>query len=138
MNSLSYRTHAENGLSFEWLMDSQSLPALLGLPEDERLMPYWVWLSGLPSGAQIDDEEGRVLISACSCGESGCGHTSCVLTQGPDVLTFSGFWSDQVENIPELAFSVSVQAFHVVAAEIVEASRGYDARARDSAALPQT
>jgi hypothetical protein len=133
MHTLSYRTTSENGLSFEWLIDGQSLPALLGVPADERGMPYWVWLSGLPSGAQIDEPEGRVLVSACSCGEPGCGHTSCALTHEPGIVTMAHFWSDQTDITSPLTFAVSAEPFHAVVAAITESSRTYSARRVDAA-----
>jgi hypothetical protein len=132
VHSLTFRARAENGLSFEWLIDGQSLPGLLGVPEDERVMPYWVWLGGFPTGAQIDEAEGRFLIAACSCGEPGCGHTSCAITRDPNVVTISNFWSDQAKGVPELSFSVQVEAFESVVAAIAEESRSYEARLRQS------
>ena len=124
MSSLAFRTSASCGLSFEWLLDGQSLPGLLGVPEADRYMPYSVWLHGLPSGASIDEEdEGRILIAACSCGETGCGRTTASITDTGARITLSAFFSDSLDTQAELEFTVSAAEFHRCVATMADAAR---------------
>ena len=129
MRSLAFRSNGSCGLSFEWLLDGQSLPGLLGVPEDDRYMPYWVWLHGLPRGASIDeDNDGRILIAACSCGEPGCGRTTASITDEGDHLGLSAFISDSLEAQTELVFTVLATEFHACLTAIADAARTYHER----------
>lgn len=55
MNNLAYRTSEENGLSFELVVDGQSLASLIGSRDAE--IPYWIIDDDLPYFPPFGEEE---------------------------------------------------------------------------------
>ena len=99
MNVLSYlpRSSPDN-LGFELTVDGRSLPGILGVTEEDRLLPWWLLQpAGLPPNDEPDDPPGRHLVAVCSCGEPGCGRTTCVVTSEGATIRLGGFTSDSAE-----------------------------------------
>ena len=91
MNTLGYRCIEENGLSFELLVDDQTLSGLIG--GIGSAIPYWIIETDLPylppCGAEHDPE--IRIVTVCECGEYGCGHTQCRVDHNGNVVLFYDF-----------------------------------------------
>lgn len=91
MHILDYRCTDENGLSFVLLVDGQALGELIGARDSA--IPYWIInndLPHLPPSEEEADPEIRI-VTVCSCGEYGCGHTRCRVVAEGDTVTFRDF-----------------------------------------------
>src|SRR6266576_3285781 len=94
MNSLSYRSRADNGLSFELLVDGVPLGELLG--DGNEGIPYWMVEDDLPywpPHGTPRDLDYRI-VTVCSCGEYGCGHSRCRIMRTDDSVIFREFTGD--------------------------------------------
>lgn len=114
MNVLGYRESADNGLSFELLIDGEFLGKLVG--GEEGGIPYWSIVEDLPS-AGTDDGSERKIVCVCSCGEYGCGHTSCGMERAGDSIKLCEFAGDATK--PGSVFVVSLKNYHGVVTAIV-------------------
>ncbi|MEQ1905732.1 MAG: hypothetical protein ABL888_16205 [Pirellulaceae bacterium] len=91
MNALDYRRIDDNGLSFELLVDGIPLGELVGARD--TAIPYWIIeddLPYLPPNAENHELETRI-VTVCSCGEYGCGHTRCRVIRDGDAVLFCDF-----------------------------------------------
>ncbi len=119
MNVLSFRTSPEDGLSFELLIDSQSLSELVN--DGYEGIPYWNIHADLPS-LPPDSEPRRMgvhIVSVCSCGEYGCGHTRCRIEKAGDQVIFREFVRSKNDKPKDLVFVFSGQNYDEVVVSIV-------------------
>jgi hypothetical protein len=94
MNTLGYRCTEDNDLSFELLLDGQTLGALVGARD--TAIPYWIIENDLPHWPPRGEPHDPEIRIACLCsyGEYGCGHTLCrVIRDGDNPLGFPCFRS---------------------------------------------
>jgi hypothetical protein len=77
MNELTYRTSAENGLTFDLIVDGKPLPQLA--EGHYAGIPYWIIENDLPNWEPEPPckQDCDRVVSVCECGEYGCGHTRC-------------------------------------------------------------
>ena len=123
MSVLSFTTSDENGLSFDLLIDDVPLRNLVG---GANGIPYWIFEGDLPylplfgDSSAIEREERIVCV--CSCGEYGCGHTSCRVIKDSDTVIFRDFDNMVSSEGQKKQFRFSRQNYDAVVAEIVTAS----------------
>ena len=116
MNVLGFRESSDHGLSFELLVDGELVGRLVG--GEKTGIPYWLIADDLPRL----ETSGRTIVSVCSCGEYGCGSTSCrVVVEGDRILwgDFDGTTSTGV------AISFDWYPYRKVVSEIVSRAHGY-------------
>ena len=89
MNTLSFRTTEDHGLSIELLIDGQSLVELVDL--GDPLIPYHYFEGDLPLGYWGADDPSIKCIGVCVCGISGCGAAECRVVREGDVVVFRDF-----------------------------------------------
>jgi hypothetical protein len=131
MPTLSHRCTEDNGLSFELLVDGQPLGALVGARD--TVFPYWIVEDGLPRWpphGSSDAPEVRI-VCVCSCGEYGCGHTQCRVTDDGDDVVFREFDFDVTRQGAGKEFRFSAANYQAVCKEIAELAR--QQRERDAA-----
>ena len=123
MNALSYITSAENGLSFELLVDDQPLHELIG--GEDGGIPYWDIEDDLPYYPPHGErrESNKHIVCVCSCGEYGCGHTRCHVERSSDVVVWRGFDCDVSDAGRGMVFQFSRQDYEAVVSEIVRKAR---------------
>src|SRR5512138_2522685 len=116
MNVLSFLSRSSpDSLGFELTVDGQSLPGILGVTDEDRLLPWWlVQPLGLPFNDEPDDPPGRHLVAVCSCGEPGCGRTTCVVTPEADTIRLTDFHSDSAEADLPVSFVFSLANYAAV------------------------
>jgi hypothetical protein len=123
MNVLDYRTSDENGLSFELLVDGQPLGTLVGARD--TMIPYWIIEDDLPyfpPHGPRHDSDVRI-VTVCSCGEYGCGHTECRVIRGNDGVVFRDFDMDCTREGRLTQFTFFRENFDAVVGEIVAKAR---------------
>ena len=132
MNVLSFHSQSSpNGLSFELTVDGRSLPELLGVVHDDRRLPWWlVQPTGLPCADEPDDPPGRHLVAVCSCGESGCGRTTCVVTSDADTIRLTDFYSDSSAADVSLSFVFTLANYTAVCQAMAAEGQRSGARRR--------
>jgi hypothetical protein len=94
MNTLTIEVSEENGLSFELLIDGKPMGMLL--EDGNEGIPYWLANDGLPTyppSGKTASPHVRI-VSVCGCGEYGCGHSRCNVTQDNESVVFSDFVGD--------------------------------------------
>lgn len=123
MATLSFRCTDDNGLSFELLVDCQSLGALVG--SRDTAFPYSIVEDGLPRWSPYgpSDSPNVRIISVCSCGEYGCGHAQCHVTRDGDEIVFSQFDCDVSREGAGREFRFSTENYETVCKEIVDLAR---------------
>jgi hypothetical protein len=119
MNTLSFRTTNENGLSFELLADGRPLGELVGARD--WAFPYWDVVDDLPRwpphGASREPD--IRIVCCCSCGEYGCGHTSCRVVQEENEVVLRDFDFDASREGRSQVFRFSPANYAAVVSEIV-------------------
>jgi hypothetical protein len=117
--TISYRCTEDNGLSFELLVNGQSLGTLVGARD--TAFPYWIVEDGMPHrpphGEPPDPEV--CIVCVCSCGEYGCGHTQCRVVRDGEEVVFRGFDGDVSAEGSTKEFRFSQANYEAVVAEIV-------------------
>lgn len=118
MNTISVEVSEENGLSFELLVDGKPMGAVLG--DGNEGIPYWLVKDGLPSfppsGSTADP--GVRIVSVCGCGEYGCGHSRCNITQTNEIVEFSNFIGDVGAKGKNFQFRFPVAQYQAVCEQI--------------------
>jgi hypothetical protein len=71
----------------------------------------------------MDEDPERRIVCVCSCGEYGCGHTSCRVEQAGDLIRLCKFAGDASK--PESVFVVSLTNYRDVIAAIVARARAH-------------
>jgi hypothetical protein len=129
MNKLSYRLTDDNGLSFELLVDGEPLGDRVGARDNA--VPYWIVHDDLPhyppGGAQPDPE--IRIVAVCSCGEYGCGHTSCRVIPEAGCVTFCDFDGDANRVGRQKTFQFTRSNYDAVVSELVRLCREYAVKA---------
>jgi hypothetical protein len=127
MNTLNYRQTDDNGLSFELLVDGQPLGASVGARGNA--LPYWIIkddLPHLPPHGEEPDPDMRI-VSVCSCGEYGCGHTQCRVISDGDFITLCDFDVDVSRGGRQKVFRFERSNYDAVVSALVHLSREYAA-----------
>jgi hypothetical protein len=136
MNTLSFRTTEDYGLSIELLLDGQSLVELVGLGDrttGDTSIPYYYFEGNLPPGYWGADDPTIKCIGVCSCGEAGCGAAECRVVREGDVIVFRDFSSCVNPKFPERhdgekEFWITSDNYDSVIAEIMKQVTDYHAR----------
>ena len=118
MNTLSFQTSSDNGLSFELFVDDKRLGDLIG--DGNEGIPYWIIEDDLPYWPPHGEprQHNVRIVSVCSCGEYGCGHTRCRIEMKDDSVVFSNFEGD-IKNGEQWTFEFPRQNFDEVVLKIV-------------------
>jgi hypothetical protein len=90
MNRLEYRSNADDYLAFELIVDGEPLAKLVGATDS--WIPHWLFKSGLPRVGP--GRPNTYIVGVCSCGEWGCGSTTCQVDLVDDTATFHHFDDD--------------------------------------------
>ena len=105
MSTLSYSSSPDNGLSFDLLVDDATLGEVLG--DGNEGIPYWIIEDDLPywppHGSPRDPD--YRIVTVCSCGDYGCGHSRCRVTKTADSVTFHNFAGDVGPNCMTRVFT---------------------------------
>jgi hypothetical protein len=127
VNTLSFRTSTENGLSFELLVDGQSLASLIGAGDSE--IPYWLVEDDLPYFPPFGEERNlaKRIVTVCSCGEYGCGHAQCDFSRKDGVVEFSKFDWDVSAVGSTKVFRFSASNYEDVVKQIVALAKAHSA-----------
>lgn len=127
MNTLSFRTSTENGLSFELLVDGQSLGSLIGARDSE--ITYWIVDDDLPYYPPFgnDRDMSKRIVAVCSCGEYGCGHAQCRLVLGEETVELLDFDFDVTGEGSKKRFSFARSNYEQVIQEVVRLAREHAA-----------
>ena len=136
MRALSYRSSSDNGLSFDLLVDGIPLGELLA--DGNEGIPYWIVeddLPGWPSHGGSNDPSYRI-VTGCSCGEYGCGHSRCRVIKTSDTVTFQEFTGDVGPNGIDHSFTFLRSDYNYTVADIVAESQ--QQRLKDSENSRQT
>lgn len=123
MNTLTFRTTDDNGLSFELLVNGRPLGELVGA--QDWAIPFWIVEDDLPHSppnGESRDPEVRI-VCCCSCGEYGCGHTQCRVVREGDEVVFRDFEFDASPEGRRQVFRFSAANYQAVVSEIVTRSQ---------------
>jgi hypothetical protein len=132
MNTLSFRTTDENGLSFELLVDGRPLGELVGA--QDWAFPYWDVVDDLPRWprrGQSREPEVRI-VCCCSCGEYGCGHTQCRVVREGNEVVFRDFDFDTSAEGRRQVFRFPAANYKAVVSEIVALAQTQQRQAKPS------
>ena len=106
-----------------------ALAELIGVTD--KAIPYWIIQDDLPylppDGAEREPEVR--IVTVCSCGEYGCGHTECRVVQDGRVVTFLDFGVGASAEGRKQVFRFSAENYDTVVGEIVHHARGFALRA---------
>jgi hypothetical protein len=125
MNELGYRRTDENGLSFELLVDGEPLGDIVGA--QDAAIPYWIIdddLPYLPPHGAARHSEIRI-VTVCSCGEYGCGHTECRVIRLTDSVVFRDFDMDCTPDGKTKQFTFTPENYDRVVGQIVNEAQKY-------------
>ena len=129
MNTISVEVSKENGLSFELLVDGQPIGTLLN--DGNGGIPYWLAKDGLPTYPYPEDgyETDPLvrIISVCGCGEYGCGHSRCKVTETSDTVEFSAFEGDVGVKGKTIRFEFPLSQYHAVCQQIAKQANEFHA-----------
>ncbi len=123
MNTLGYRCTDDNGLSFELLVNDRPLSELIGARDSA--IPYWIIgadLPHLPPEGEESDPEVRI-VTVCSCGEYGCGHTRCRVVHEGETIIFCDFDLDVSPEGRNKVFLFAISNYELVVSEIIRLAR---------------
>ncbi len=131
MNTLSFRTTEDHGLSIELLIDGQPLVELVDL--GDTLIPYYDFEGDLPLGYWGADDPSIKCIGICICGHAGCGAAECRVMREGDVVVFRDFSSCVNPKFPEKnkerkEFRVTSDNYDSVIAGIMDEVSDYEDR----------
>jgi hypothetical protein len=131
MNTLSFRTTEDHGLSIELLIDGQSLVELVDL--GDTLIPYYYFEGDLPLGYWGASDPSIKCIGVCSCGESGCGAAECRVVREGNVIVFRDFSSNinpkyEKKEKDGREYRVTAANYDSVIANIMKQVADYQAR----------
>ena len=131
MNVLSYKITEDNGLSFELLVDGELLRELIDSPNGP--LPFWLFLSekDWPAFDTRSEElaSGSRIVTVCSCGEAGCGHSECEILREGETVVFRNFKIEVSPKAKDKEFRFPAENYDAVFAEIMERSHDYEKRA---------
>jgi hypothetical protein len=136
MSALAYRSSSDNGLSFDLLVDGVPLGEVLG--DGNEGLPYWIVEDDLPywppHGTPRDPE--YRIVTVCSCGEYGCGHTRCRVIRTADTVTLRDFAGDVPADAAARVLTFSRSDYDRVVSGIVAETRHWRERNGEPSAAP--
>lgn len=119
MNTFSFQTTDENGLSFMLLVDGRPLGALVGAKD--WAFPYFDVLDDLPRSpphGERAEPEVRI-VCCCSSGYYGCAHAYCRVVHEGDGVVFRDVDHDTSSEGRRKAFRFPASNYKTVVSEIV-------------------
>jgi hypothetical protein len=127
VNTLSFRTTQDNGLSFELLVDGELLGSLI--ESNDTAIPYWLIEDDLPCLPQNwkNRDSTKKIVTVCSCGEYGCGHTHCHVRLHADTVEFGDFNLGLSPDGAKKRFQFSRSNYQEIIAQIVKLAGEYRA-----------
>ena len=130
MDQIDYRVTKDNGLSFELLVNGNSVGYESGIP-------YWMFQDDLPTCPSymvkgVDDD--LRIVAVCSCGEPGCGSVQCRVDVGPDSVRWFEFDGDPALKEHSIQFVFPRHEYARVISEIVSKAKAHQAVERDKKA----
>jgi hypothetical protein len=136
MSAFAYRSTPDNGTSFDLLVDGVALGELLGDGNDG--IPYWIVEDDLPywppHGTPRDPD--YRIVTVCSCGEYGCGHSRCRVIKTADTVTLRDFAGDVGANGAARVFTFSRSDYDQVVSGIVAEARHQKQKNGEPGAAP--
>ncbi len=130
MNILSYKITEDRGLSFELLVDGKSLRELIDSGNEP--IPYYFFLSENEWPAYDTRSEtlasGSRIVTVCSCGDVGCGHTECEISREGETVVFRNFKYDVGAEGQKIQFRFMAENYETVLAEIILKAHEYERR----------
>lgn len=111
MNILGYRSVENHTLSFELLVDGESIAEVVG--SSDTAIPYWLFKNGtaLSPIARLGSDTEKRVVAVCSCGTFGCSCIRCNVVRSWDGnvvfrdFTTNPFSSNSVFNLLMFCFS---------------------------------
>ncbi|MDR1192201.1 MAG: hypothetical protein LBK60_11175 [Verrucomicrobiales bacterium] len=124
MNTLSYHSSLDNGfLAFELFVDGVAFGEILG--NGYKGIPYWNIENDLPhcpphgASRNLDFR----IVTVCSCGEYGCGHSRCRVIKTAETVTFCDFTGDVSTNSTNHVFVFSHPDYQCIVNGIIAEAR---------------
>ena len=66
------------------------------------------------------------LVAVCSCGDSGCGHIDCLVSEEPDIVSFRQFGGDTaIDRVSKFEFIFSRENYETVVRDMIALARDY-------------
>jgi hypothetical protein len=93
----------------------------------DTAIPYWIIEDDLPLLPEVAGPEIRI-VTVCSCGEHGCGHTNCRVVHDREFVVFRDFDLDVSPEGRQQEFRFTRANYEAVVSAIVSAAREYRAR----------
>jgi len=136
MSALAYRSSPHNGLSFDLLVDGVALGEVLG--DGNEGIPYWIVEDDLPywppHGTSRDPD--YRIVTVCSCGEYGCGHSRCRVIRAAETVTLCDFDGDIGSDAADRVFSFPRSDYDRVVSGIVAEARQQKQKEGEANAAP--
>jgi len=136
MSAFAYRSSPENGRSFDLLVDGVALGEVLG--DGNVGIPYWIVVDDLPSWpphGTLCDPDCRI-VTVCSCGEYGCGHSRCRVIKTAETVTLRDFAGDVGDDGAARSFTFSRSDYDRVVRGIVAEARRQKQKSGELGAPP--
>jgi hypothetical protein len=111
VNTLRVQITSGNGLSFDLLIEGQRIGELID--DGNEGIPYWIVEDDLPYWPPHAKpaEKDVYIVSVCSCGEYGCGHSRSQIEKGIECVILQKFEGDVGKKGEELVYEVSRQDY---------------------------
>ncbi len=111
-------------ISFELLIDEKPISSLL--EANNKAIPYYYFEENdLPSYFHNYRSRQVYIIGVCSCGEGGCGESTCVLEKDEDFVIFKEIYKDGFEFPKDFSFKFSQENYDSVISEIIKLAKEY-------------
>jgi hypothetical protein len=104
VNTLSFRTSDDNGLSIELLVDGEPL---MSQSSDETCLPFWLCEDGIPTFPPYDEKSSRLIVGVCGCGEYGCSNTNVEFRRASGTVSLDRFCGNGHSSLSALIFADS-------------------------------
>jgi hypothetical protein len=130
MNILDYRSIENHTLSFELLVDGESISELVGT--SDTAIPYRLFKNGIALSpiARLNRNIGKQVVAVCSCSEWGCSSTRCDVVKSWDGnIIFRDFLtkiSSPASEFNVFMFSFSPVNYDSVITEIFQKIEEYE------------
>jgi len=124
-NALDFVTTDDNGLSFVLMVDGIPLAQHIGAPD--KAIPYWLFDGSRPPGLPLlgNQDPALRIVAVCSCGEYGCGCSSCTVRVGPATVTFEKFDGDVSPTGRNVVFVFTTADYEATTSKIAERALEY-------------
>ncbi len=111
-------------ISFELLIDGKPISSLL--EADNKAIPYYYFEENdLPSYFHNYRNMKVHTIGICSCGQGGCGESTCVLEKDKDFVVLKEIFKDGFEFPKDFSFKFSRENYDSVTNEIKKLAEEY-------------